>query len=61
MTMASIERRSSYSMHDPFGGVDDPNKLLVEFISRLVLDEKASTADEPVYVSMDFIRIKHLG
>src|SRR5712691_11596551 len=61
-TMANIERRSSYDLRDPFGGFDDPNKLLVEFIPRLVPDEVQSRdAGEPVYTNVDFIRIKHLG
>lgn len=49
-----------YSFADPFGGRDD--KLLVEFVSRPVIDAAASQeAGREIYVRADYVRIKHPG
>ena len=58
-SMQSFETRGSYG-GDPFGGNDE--KLFAEFVSRPVIDEVASKeANRPVYVGVDYVRIKHLG
>lgn len=59
-SLASIERRSSYDMRDPFGG--DDSKQIVKFLNREVIDEVASKeADRLVYVGCDYISIRHPG
>ena len=57
-SLASIERRSSYDMRDPFGG--QRFQQIVKFLNREVIDEVASKeADRLVYVGCDYISIRH--
>jgi hypothetical protein len=58
-SMQNIETRGSYG-GDPFGG--DDSKQFCEFVSHPVIDEAASKeAGKPVYMKVDYVRIKHLG
>jgi hypothetical protein len=58
-SMQSLEASRPYG-GDPFGDNDD--KVFAEFVSRPVKDAVASgDANRPVYVKVDYVRIKHLG
>ena len=58
-SMQSPETRGSYG-GDPFNG--DDGKQFCEFVTHPVIDEAASKeANRPVYVKVDYVRIKHLG